>query len=57
MEKGNIAIFGVLGNELQFDLFQENLGYRVDLQKSYIGVLFVKIKTKGIDMVSKLIIK
>ncbi|NOX45495.1 MAG: T9SS type A sorting domain-containing protein [Chlorobi bacterium] len=55
--KKDIAIFGVLGNELHFDLLQENMGFKVDLQKSYKGVLFVRIKTKDIDMVSKLIIE
>ncbi|NOX45497.1 MAG: T9SS type A sorting domain-containing protein [Chlorobi bacterium] len=52
LDKGNVSIYGVMGNELQFGLTQDQYHTRIILLDNYAGVLLVKI-LKGGDLVIK----
>ncbi len=57
LDKGDIRIYGVMGNELQFELYKDKSVPRIVLVNNYFGVLFVRYQNNGISGVSKLMVK
>jgi len=57
IDKSDITILGIMGNELQFDFSKNNIGFRINLHNRYKGIILVKIKINNRNVISKLMIK
>ncbi len=57
IDRQNVTILGVLGNELHFDSYESNEGLKIKLDNNYKGIVLVKVMIGEINTTSKVIIQ